>query len=241
MKMRLASLTCLCLLAACGSGSGGPAVNANASNGQEPDPQPPGPQPPTHEHLVSGEVFSFDTGMIGNADVNLFVYTPGFGYSYWWANGRLQTDELGLFEADVPTSDLSFLVIKDGFVQPCGFRATATQDIQVRIEMLPVSAFNTLHAPRPQTSFEPSITGVVFENTANGRVAIDDVHLWAEDYLGIGRARTRSDLSGGIYMCNLPKDTYLYFGKSGYESVWVGPIDPTQPLVLEVEMKRETP
>jgi len=61
--------------------------------------------------------------MIANADINKWVQTPGFGFSYWWANGPLRSDGLGLFEAQVPKSHVSLLAVNDDFVQPCAVRS----------------------------------------------------------------------------------------------------------------------
>lgn len=239
----IAGAFCLGLLVACGSGTGGPAMNAGEPVASAPDltpgPEDPIPDPPPAAHHVTGEVFSFQTGMIDNAAMNVYVYTPTFVYSYWYFNSPVYTDGLGQFEVDVPDSELSFLAFKDGFVQPCASRPTVTGDMEVRIETLPVSAFNVLHAPRPQTSVEPSITGVIFENTGGGRSPLHDVHVWAENQWEIPIARTRTDLSGGLFLCNLPDNTHLHFTKDGYEPVRFGPIDATQPIVLEIELRRE--
>ena len=228
--------SCLLLLAACGGGAGAEGPNGGLDR---PPSQPPDPTPPPSEFVVHGDVFSFDTGVIANTDINLWVGTPGFGYSYWWANGPLRSDGLGLYEAQVPKSDVFLLAFNDDYVQPCAVRSKVTHDIELRIEMLPVSALNVIHAPRPQLSVEPSITGTLFETTRNGRQPIADAHLWAEDALETGLATSRSDLSGEFYLCNLPADTYIDIRRIGYEPVLVGPIGGPESAVLEVEMVRE--
>ncbi len=243
MKLPIARLlpaitgtSCLLLLAACSGGAGGEGpgrdIGGPASQPQEPTPPPP-------EFIVRGEVFSYDTGMIANADINLWVQTPGFDFSYWWANGPLQSDGLGLFEAQVPKSEIFLLGVSRDFVQPCAVRSTVTQDIEVRIEMLPVSALNVVNAPRPQLSIEPSVTGTIFETTPNGRQAISGAELWAQDALETGLATTRSDLSGRFYLCNLPANTYVDIRKFGFKPILVGPIGGTEPAVIEVELSRE--
>ena len=212
----IAGTSCLLLLAACGGGGGAAGTSGHTG---DPRSQPGDPTPPPSEFVVHGDVFSFDTGMIANTDINIWVGTPGLGYSYWWANGPLRSDGLGLFEAHVPKSTISLFAVNDDFVQPCAVRSQVSQDVDVRIEMLPVSALNVVNAPRPQLSVEPSITGTIFETTRNGRQAIADVRLRAEDALETGLASTRSDLSGGFYLCNLPADTYIDIRKTGFEPV----------------------
>ena len=225
---------CLLLLAACSGGGG----EGNSGNNGGSTSEPPDSDPPPAEFVVRGDLYSIDTGMIANADINLWVQTPGHGFSYWWANGPLQSDGVGRFEAQVPESDVSLLAVTDDFVQPCAVRSKVTQDVEVRIEMLPKSALNVIDAPRLQSSFEPSVTGRIFETTRNGRRAIAGANLWAQDASEIGLANTRSDLSGGFYLCNLPEDTYIDIRKFGFNPVLVGPIGGTEPAVLEIELVR---
>lgn len=230
----IAGTSSLLLLAACGGGAGSDGRGGNT--GGPPDPAPPPPQ-----FVVRGDLFSFQTGMIANADVDLWVQAAGANFLYSQAYGPLQSDGLGLFEAAVPESEISVLVESDDFVQPCAVRSKVSQDIEIRVEMLPVSALNVIHAPLPQLSVEPAVTGATFETTAAGRQAIAGAHLRAEDARDSGLATTRSDLDGSFYLCNLPADTYIDVGKTGFKSRRVGPIDGTEPAVLEIVLEPEIP
>lgn len=237
---RVIAITGACslqLLAACGGGSGG----AN-SGSHEPDPPPSsGPTPPPQEFAIHGEVYSIDEGMIANSPINLWIQTPGLGYSYWWAYEPLRSDGVGLFEARVPASEITLHAFKEGFVQPCAVRTQVTEDAELRIEMLPVAALNSANAPRPQSSVEPSISGHVYETTLSGsRKVIADAVVFAQDALEVGRADTRSDLGGGYYLCNLPQGTYLDVRKEGYKPVLVGPVGGAESAVLEIELERKT-
>ena len=215
--------SCLLVLVACGGGAGA------RQEGSVPD-------PPLRQFVVRGEVFSFDTGMIANAPINLWIESGGSGSAH-----PLHADGLGQFETEVPPSaNIFLLAFEDGFVQPCAVRSEVTQDVDVRIEMLPESALNTISAPRPQLSFEPSVTGTIFEITQDGRQSIAGADLWA-DYHGlggIGVATTLSDLGGGYYLCNLPTDTYLDVRKDGYKPVFVGPVGGPESAILEIELER---
>ena len=93
---------------------------------------------------------------------------------------------------------------------------------------------------RNRSCVEPSITGTIFETTRNGRQAIAGARLTAEDALETGLASTRSDLSGGFYLCNLPADTYIDIRRIGFEPVLIGPIGGPESAVLDVEMVRES-
>ena len=246
MKLPLARIlpaitgaSCLLALAACGGGSAGSAEPSTNIAPPAPDPSSPSdPIPSPQEFVVRGEVLSFETGMIANSSVNLWIQTPGAGYSYWWAYGRLQSDDLGLFEAQVPGSVITLHAFQAGFVQPCAVQFQATEDVEVRIEMQSVSALNVINAPRPQLSSEPAVTGTIFESTQDGRRAIEGAVLFAEDAMEVGRADTISDRSGGFYLCNLPTETYIDVRKPGYMPVLVGPVGGPEPAILEIGLKR---
>ena len=238
MKQSLARLlpaitgtSCLVLLAACGGGGTGTEGADGNDGGATSQPPPPS------EFVVRGELFSFDTGMIANTNINVSGESPGFGF---WANRQLTSDGLGLFEAEVPESQISLLAVSNDFVQPCAVRTEVTQDVEVRIEMLPVSALNVINAPRPQLSSEPSVTGTIFVMTGNKRQAIAGADLRAQDALNTGLASTRSDLGGGFYLCNLPANTYIDIRNIGYMPVVVGPIGGTESVVLDIELQRES-
>src|SRR5262245_53883108 len=90
----IAEAACLALLAGCGSGSGSPAGSGGS--------QDPPDEPPPTQFAIHGEVFAYESGMIDDAQVDLWVQTAGFGYAYSLAGGPLQSDGLGQFEAAVP-------------------------------------------------------------------------------------------------------------------------------------------
>jgi hypothetical protein len=240
LARRVIAITGTCalqLLAACGGGGTGA---ADAGSHGPDSPPSSGPTPLPQEFDIRGEVFSFDAGMIADSPINLWVQTPGVGYSYWWAYEPLHSDGLGLFEARVPASEITLHAFKEGYVQPCAVRAQVTRDVEVRIEMLPVAALNSANAPRPQSSIEPSITGQIFEIALNGRPkAIADAVVFAMDAMEVGRADTRSDLGGGYYLCNLPQGTYLDVRKDGFKPVLVGPVGGPDAAVVDIELKHE--
>lgn len=226
----------LTLLIACGSGSGVPASPAVPLSQGTPVPSP---APPSGPYTVEGEVFAFATGMIGNANIDLWVQQDRFGYSYWWANGPLQADAIGQFKAgNLPASDITILAFAGGYVQPCAVTVDVRDDLAVRIEMIPVSTLDAFNPPRPQLSTEPSLTGVIFEATATGRQPIVGAALWAESPIEVSLATTMSDRGGGFFLCNLGPTAWLHVDKDGFEARWIGPIDSSESQVLEIELKR---
>jgi len=63
-------------------------------------PTPPitygGPPVPTGPFTISGAVTDGDHPVVG-ANVNAFIITNGFGYSYMWAHGAILTDVTAIF------------------------------------------------------------------------------------------------------------------------------------------------
>ena len=227
----------LCLLGACGAGSGSDTPRLTNPGQEDPEDPPAGPiepTPPPSEFKLHGEVLDFDTGMIDSADVDIWVQTGGFGYSYWWANGPLQSDGLGQFVADLPRSEVDIYAVKNGYVQPCGVHAAVKEDAEIRVEMQSIASLNSISPLRPQLSSEPSVTGFIYEDTPSGRVPVTGASLWAGDRMGISYATTVSDLTGGFYLCRLPAVTEIAVSKTGYMTSWVGPFDPTQSTVVDI-------
>ena len=244
----------LAFLAACGSDSGGrkptsgsapPPASVPRSGDPTPLPTTTTSRPTSGPNKVDGDIFSFATGQIDNAAIDLWVDvgrvgSTWWGYSWWWANGPLRSDGIGHFVAgNLPASRITILGFKSGFVQPCAVRHDVPSNIAVRIEMIPVSTLETFNPPRPQLSSEPSLTGVIFETTPAGRQPVDGVELQVEEVMGALSASTRSNRGGGFFLCNLGGGAYIFLSKSGFEEKWVGPFDvSTESKFLEIEMKR---
>ena len=193
-------------------------------------------------YTLEGEVFAFETGPIPNASVNLWVQLEsGSGYSYWWKHGPLSSNDLGLFEAPyLPYSHVSIDVRKDGYVQPCAVTRFIRSDVSgVRVELMPVSAFDVVSAPRPQLAVEPSVTGVVYETTATGRRPIAGARVWLVDGIDNVLATTMSDRSGGYFVCNLPTAAWLTVSKDGFKNRSVGPVNSSETRVIDIELMRQ--
>ena len=77
-----------------------------------------GPPVPTGPFTISGAVTEGAHPVVG-ANVNAFISTNGFGYSYMWAHGAVLTDVAGQFRmTGLPTdAGVWFNAWKDGYVQ----------------------------------------------------------------------------------------------------------------------------
>lgn len=196
-----------------------------------------GPTPPSGAYTVRGEVFEAVTGPIADTPVNLWVQTRSFGYSYWWANGRLETDGSGHYAApNIPAARITLWAAKTGYVQPCAVEADVDRDLHLNIEVMSEASLD-VSAQAPRTATGSLLSGAAFETTDEGRQPIRAALVWAEFGGGITAATTKTDAKGRFIMCNLPRDTWLTIQKGGYVDAELRvPDQPATPL--DVELKR---
>lgn len=188
---------------------------------------------------MQGDVFEAQAGRIGAVDVNLWVQQARFGYSYWWANGRLTSNTDGHFNApNIPDSQITVLAVKDGFVQPCAVTADVASDRVVNVEMIATTRFDASTAPRPVAATGPAVNGLIFESTPEGRQPVPGAAVWVQNGFEVELASTRSDRGGAIFLCNLPTDAFVYITKAGFDDVSKGPVDLSGAATLEIEMTR---
>jgi hypothetical protein len=196
-------------------------------------------------HTVVGDVFSHETGMIADASFNIWIDLGAQvgGYSYVWANGPVTSDGAGHFEApNVPDSKVQVLAFAAGHLQPCAVTVAVNQDISLQIEMVSVASLDTFNAPRPQFVATPTLSGQIYENTATGRQPVAGAGLWVEPFMDRGIATTMSDRGGGYFLCNLGHDdVFVHVSKDGFAGKWVGPLDPSQPGAVDIELERSVP
>jgi hypothetical protein len=151
--------------------------------------------------------------------VNFWVQTPTFGYSYWWANGALYTDNRGEFTAvNLPASEIIVHAGHRGWVQPCAVNARVPGAEYLQVEVLPASAFEgTANPPRPQGVQGASLTGTVVETVNGAKQPVPGALIWAYSAFDIDLASTKTDLLGRFLLCNLPPQVALFTDKDGFE------------------------
>lgn len=166
-----------------------------------------------------------------------WVQTGSFGYSYWWANGRLETDGSGHYAApNIPAARITLWAAKTGYVQPCAVEADVDRDLHLNIEVMSEASLD-VSAQAPRTATGSLLSGAAFETTDEGRQPIRAALVWAEFGGGITAATTKTDAKGRFIMCNLPRDTWLTIQKGGYVDAELRvPDQPATPL--DVELKR---
>jgi hypothetical protein len=237
---RIAGLLVAVSLSGCGSEPTMPPLAPSTASLPVVTPSPaPFPAPVSGPHTVQGDIFDAQAGRIGGVDVNLWVEQPRFGYSYWWANGRLMSNTVGHFTApNIPDSRITILAVKDGFVQPCAVTADVTEDRVVNVEMIATTRFDGPAAPRPIAATGPVVNGLIFEATPEGRRPVPGASVWVQNDFELALATTRSDRGGAIFLCNLPTDAFVYITKAGFDDLSKGPIDLSGAATVEFEMTR---
>jgi hypothetical protein len=199
--------------------------------------------PTNGEQALSGDVFASGTGMIADAPVDIWVQQARMGYSYWWANGPLRSDKLGLFVASRLPSSAHVAVYAGsvGYAQPCAVTAHIPADKAVRVELVPVGSLDALDPPLPQLAEEPFLGGAIFETTPAGRQPVVGAMVWLEEPMGIVYATTKSDRRSRYFICNhddLPTLAYLTVTADGFRMRTIGPVNSSQSATLDIELQR---
>lgn len=181
-----------------------------------------------------GEVFSFQTGVIAQATVAAWIQ-QGTGGFY---GGARDSDGLGQFAfGNLPDGELWITGHRKGFVQPCAVREATRNNPTLRVEMLPLTAFDVPTAPPPQLAPGPPFTGSVVEGTADGARPVAGADVTAVFAMDLEIASTRTDGSGSFYLCNLPETSLdFYVGKDGYrtQALVVNPGAVNAPLRIQL-------
>jgi hypothetical protein len=240
----------LFLLSGCGddSGGSGPVAAVTAPSVSAPPVTPPvtapqGPMFPVGAHRVSGEAVMVGQGPIAGAWVNIWVQLGnGSGYSYVWSHGGsyIVANEQGHWDtwADLPDAELTILTTHGGH-QPCAAIADSRSTEPVRLEVIPYEAFDTVEPPRPSNAKDPSLTGIVYEMTPEGRKPVAGAQIWIEHGFEIQTARALTGREGRYYVCNLPPEVMVYATKTGYVTTSIWPVDTTKGLPLDIQLRRD--
>jgi Bacterial Ig-like domain len=187
------------------------------------------PFPTGGSNSVSGVVFERTaTGTTPLANVQIWTwvqYSNGNGYSHYAATsdatGHYRVDGLPNTGDGLPNATIYLQTDLEGYDEPCSSTLNLNgSNPTVNLEM--VSKSHPL--PELATSL-PSITGVVYEMTPNGRKPIAGAWVEYDPMGGMGliEATTTTDENGRYAICNLaslpPWPSNVAAGKTGYQ--WV--------------------
>jgi hypothetical protein len=184
-------------------------------------PAPPTAAPaPGAMVTVSGTVWIHDAGSV-RPDAN--------GRMFGWVQearqgrttGQVPTDGAGRFSFPVPIGAQVRLQssITNGY-QPCQVVVRADGDVAQDIHAVVDRQQLGAQLPAEFLTHTPLISGMVFEQTDDGRRPLPDVRVELDGLGGLGwvAATTLTDANGRYVLCGLGDDrsTYLYASKTGY-------------------------
>ena len=146
------------------------------------------------------------------------------------------TDSAGAYRfASVPDGDVILLADAEGFDQPC---AAAARTVNRDTTTLNIDLVSRTHPLPSLASAPPTVSGVVFEMTADGRKPVPGALVTFESFPDLVTAMTTSDDAGRYSLCMLP------VGLGGI-SAWRSPFALTDlavpvsgSIVLDLELKR---
>lgn len=190
---------------------------------------PAGPTTPTTStplsYTLSGEVFENVAGTkqpVAGAGIYLWgvpcaIVLPGHNCITWYGavtGHDPVSDGDGRYVApDVPLRQVSIIVGKAGYVQPCAATGYA-QNAGVDVELVSMASLNTA-SPLPLMTNGVRVVGTVFEMTPDGARGVAGAFVDVETEPDLAVATTMTDLTGHFTMCNVFSGS-LYVGKAGY-------------------------
>ena len=178
---------------------------------------------------------------------------PIEGVRVWAYNKEVASDAAGRYRiSGIPPSDQSFGVFatKPEYWQQCWVTVRLTADITLDLTLTSRANLGAANSqPPPRAPGTRSISGVVFEMTADGRQPVADVGVFVEYWRGRAVfggdvvAGTLTDATGRYLLCGLPEELvggeglYVFALKNGYgqEGFDVG---PGSDAVIDIEIKR---
>jgi hypothetical protein len=140
------------------------------------------------------------------------------------------TDGNGRYTAEVPKRRV-FVTANVGALQPCTANATVDRDTTIDVQVVPPGS--TFTAP-PESG--PTITGVVYETTPQGRRPLRGVDVWLETgFDGWLVANTQTDGLGRFLLCRVNAPVRMFVSsRRDFEQTIFGAID----MSFEIELKR---
>ncbi len=141
---------------------------------------------------------------IAGANVNAFVQSPAFGYSYMWAHGAVLTDANGAFRLSdlAATATVWMQVYKDGYVQQCAVPPIAIEgDASVNLQLVSRANVTATSQTEPRT-----VSGVIVEMTATGKQPVAGAAVDFEPLEDFPAAITYTDAAGRFALCGLPQN-----------------------------------
>ena len=222
---------------ACGGSS---TVTAPAPSSQTPTPIPTTPAGWTASGVVS-EWTKRGERPLADVDVNAWIETPGYGYSYWYRNGRRKTDAQGRYQlTDVPAgASFQLQVAKDGYAPQCAPPpVTVNGDFQLNAKLIPRTslAITPDSAPPADAGFR-LIFGVVYQPGAEGRRTVSDAYVDYEPSPESPAAWTWTDAQGRFLLCGIPQARTVAIAAALNERIGYLSVPPGADATVEIDLR----
>ena len=213
----------MCLLAVvpvgCGASALTPTAPSPAPLATVSSPFPPGSLvgPNTVGGIVT-EIAPQGSRPLGGVSVSAWVDLGRFAYSYMWANGARATDPNGRYLlANLPDgASVTLQVWKEGYVQQCAaptFKAAGDTMIDLRVVSKALVSADPASVSPPAAGFR-KITGVVYENSSDGKRPLAGAFVDFEPFEDFPAALTLTDPQGRYLLCGIPEGTPAKLGAS---------------------------
>ena len=201
---------------------------------------PIGPTPTSQHATVSGIVWFRGAGGV----------KPYAGVNVWgWAQMAGSGQRIGPVSTDAGGRYI-FQVLPGTFVrvqvaanyQPCVAGVSITGNVTRDVHIISDPDQLGGHLPAPLLNDTPSLSGLVFEITAQGRQPVAQARVELDMIYGLGdvSATTLTDTEGRYVLCGLSghDSTYVYASKAGYRLGDVGTVALNGDTVHDIELQR---
>jgi len=179
---------------------------------------------------------------LGDANVNAWIQTGSFGYSYMWANGPRLSDSQGRYTlTNLPSgATFQFQVYKQGYVQQCAApELVVNGDLHLDAQL--IARANVSASPEsvpPSLSGFRVIAGVLYEITAEGRRPASGAFVDYEPTEDSPAATTYTDPQGRFLLCGIPQTRTATIGAAlGVGHVAYRSVPPGPDASIEIEIK----
>jgi hypothetical protein len=214
-------LVMMCLLAVVPLGCGASALTPTAPSPLQAVTGPFSPGSTTGSNTVGGvitEMTSQGSRPLGGVSVSAWVDLGRSGYSYMWANGARATDPNGRYQlANLPEgASVTLQVWKEGYVQQCAaptFKAAGDTMIDLRVVSKALVSADPASVSPPAAGYR-NISGVVYENSSDGRRPLAGAFVDFEPFEDFPAALTLTDPQGRYLLCGIPEGTPAELGAS---------------------------
>ena len=126
------------------------------------------------------------------------------------------------------------------YVHQCVTSVTIESDTTLDVTVSSTTDLVALNAsPGPVSPTARTVSGVVFEVTANGRQPVRNVWVGWEAVMDGSVAETRTDVAGRYRLCGLPRERITLFAAPAYGVVFYAAVDPGSDATVDIELARK--